>query len=364
MSKHPRLQRLQQVMAQKDVDLVVLWPSANWAYLVGHAPIAVERPTFLMVSRDHVCAVVPAFDQQEMIDKTGLTDVFAWSDAQGPQAAIKKALHRVAGGKVQTMAMDDTLPFGYLKALEPCISGAQTRLASEVMMVLRRIKDPEEIAAIRKTAGLIERVLDRADTVFTCRVTEKQVELNLKALLLEAGAGTLDFVLVQTAPNSASPHHLPGSAVVKEGEPVLLDIAVSADGYFADITRQVCIGRPGPKYEAIYAIVRRAQEAALEAVKPGLAVAVIDRTARGIISEAGMGPFFTTRTGHGLGLEVHEPPSVAEGCDLRLEPGMVFTIEPGIYLPGEFGIRIEDTVAVTEQGVERLTVSDRELRVL
>ena len=99
MSNHPRLQQLQQVMAQEDVDLVVLWPSANWAYLVGHAPIAVERPTFLMVSQDHVCAVVPAFDHQEMIDKTGLTDVFAWSDAQGPQAAIKKALHRVCRGK-------------------------------------------------------------------------------------------------------------------------------------------------------------------------------------------------------------------------------------------------------------------------
>ncbi len=231
------------------------------------------------------------------------------------------------------------------------------------MMELRLIKEPEEIESIRKTSQLIERVLNRSDEIFRVGLTEKQVAAKLKTYLLEEGADTLDYVLVQAAPNSASAHHMPGLTTIREGEPVLLDIAVSSDGYYSDITRQFCLGRPSEKYQEVYGIVRQAQAAAVDLVKPGNPLSAIDKAARDVITAAGMGKYFNTRTGHGLGLEVHEPPSVWEGNHLPLKTGLVFTIEPGIYLESEFGIRIEDTIAVTDQGFDRLTASDRELLV-
>lgn len=365
--KRYRIERLQKVMSEKDVGLVILWPSANWVYLVSYAPIAVERPTFLFVSPDNICSVVPEMDYAEFKEKTELEHVFSWADAQGPREAVRRAWELIAGRQTEEaakIALDDTMPFQYLKALETHISELPTQLASDVMMELRLIKDPQEIESIRKTSQLIERVLNRSDAVFRAGMTEKQVAAKLKTFLLEEGADTLDYVIVQAAPNSASAHHMPGLTTIREGEPVLLDIAVSRDGYYSDITRQVCLGGPSEKYQEVYRIVRQAQAAAVDVVKPGNPLSAIDKAARDIITAAGMGKYFYTRTGHGLGLEVHEPPSIWSENDLPLKTGLVFTIEPGIYLQSEFGVRIEDTIAVTDQGADRLTASSRELRVL
>ncbi len=364
MKAEPTFKRLQDLMPGQNIDLVVLWPSANWRYLVPFAPIAVERPTFLILSRDRICAVVPEFDRLEFIAKTRLEHVFSWSDSQGPAEAVRQAWEDVRGQKVQTLALDDTMPFLYFKTLEPHIKNKPAVLASHLLMGLRGIKAEEEIAAIKKTAALIERVIGRASRIFKAGMSERDAELKLRLELMEEGAGTLDYVLVQACPNSASPHHMPGAAVIKKGEPVLLDIALSKEGYYADITRQVSLGPPSEEYQKIFGIVRRAQAEAVNRVRPGSSVGDIDAAARTTIEKAGMGEFFNTRTGHGLGLEVHEPPSVWGGNNEVLKPGMVFTIEPGIYLPAKFGVRIEDTVAVTNQGGQRLTESDRDLIII
>jgi len=358
------IKKLQKLMLERKVDMVILWPSANWRYLVPFAPIAVERPTFLFISSDKICAIVPDFDRPEFVDKTKLKKVFSWSDKQGPDKAIGQAWKSIGGQGAKTLAFDDTMPFLYSKALEPFIGRRPRLLASELMMELRQVKVAGEIEAIKKTASSIEQVISRAGQIFKAGMTEQEVEMKLRLALMEEGAQTLDYVLVQACPNSASPHHLSGATVLKKGEPVLLDIAVSKAGYYADITRQVCLGNPSREYLDIFKVVLSAQAEAVQRVKPGVSAGDIDAAAREVIKKAGMGQFFIHRTGHGLGLEVHEPPSVDSGNPMILKSGMVFTIEPGIYLQGQFGVRIEDTVAVTEKGAQRLTESSRELIIL
>lgn len=364
MTEFAKVKRLQEVMGEKNVDLVILWPSANWRYLVPFAPIAEERPTFLFISLNAICAVVPDFDREEFIQKTKLENVYSWGDAEGPQQAIQQAWDFISGSEAQNLALDDTLPFLFWKALEPHISDKPNQIASNLVMELRLIKTPEEIEAIRTTSAMIEKTLSRADDLFQEGRTEKEVEARIKSILLEMGMDTLDYILVQTWPNSASPHHLPGSDLVKRGEPVLIDIGVSHAGYYSDITRQFSVDEPSDEYKEVFSIVREAQANAVDAVKPGIPISEVDKAARETIKKSGYGEYFIHRTGHGLGLEVHEPPSVWYENPLIMQSGMVFTIEPGIYLPGKFGVRIEDTVAVTDEGADRLTDSDRDLVIL
>jgi len=364
MYRNESVERLQGVLRDKNVDLLVLWPSANWIYLVPYAPIAVERPTFLFISQRSICAVVPDFDREEFVEKTHLKNVYSWKDEEGPKEAVQQAWSFMKGAEIRNLALDDTMPFQYWKALEPHIAAKPSQLASNLIMELRLIKTPEEIEGIRKTSAIIEKTLGQSGEIFRERMTEKAVEARFKSILLEEGADTLDYVLVQAWPNSASPHHLPGSTEVKKGEPVLLDIAVSHKGFYSDITRQVSLGEPSKDYKKIFQIVREAQAKAVETVKVGVPVSEVDKAARDVIESKGMGVYFNSRTGHGLGREVHEPPSVWGGNPLLMKKGMVFTIEPGIYLPGKFGVRIEDTISVTERGADRLTRSDRDLIIL
>jgi Xaa-Pro dipeptidase len=364
MKEYAAIKKLQGVMKDKDVDLVILWPSANWLYLVPFAPIAEERPTFLFISQDALCSVVPDFDREEFLKKTQLEHVYSWRDNEGPTHAVQKAWELISNPQTQNIALDDTLPFLFWKELEPHIADKSAQIASNLVMDLRLIKRLEEIEAIRTTSAIIEKTLGRADDIFQEGKTEKEIEAKIKSILLEMGMDTLDYILVQSWPNSASPHHLPGSATVKKGEPILIDIAVSHASFFSDITRQVSVGEPPDEYKKIFAIVREAQANAVDAVKPGIPISEVDSAARETIEKAGYGQYFIHRTGHGLGLEVHEPPSVWGENPLLMQSGMVFTIEPGIYLPGKFGVRIEDTIAVTDKGADRLTSSDRDLIII
>lgn len=364
MNDYTAVKKLQGVMKDKKVDLVILWPSANWVYLLSYAPIAEERPTFLLISPDEICSVVPDFDREEFIEKTQLEHVYSWKDEEGPNQAVQQAWNFISNPETRNLALDDTMSFLHWKALEPYIADKPSQLASNLVMALRLIKTPEEIEAIRKTSEMIEKTLSRADEIFQEGKTEKEVESKLKSILLEMGMDTLDYVLVQSWPNSSSPHHLPGLELVKKGEPVLVDFGVSHAGYYSDITRQFSVGEPPDEYKKIFAIVREAQARAVDSVKPGIPISEVDKAARETIERNGFGNYFIHRTGHGIGLEVHEPPSVWGENSLLLKPGMVFTIEPGIYLPGKFGIRIEDTIAVTDLGADRLTSSDRDLVVI
>jgi Xaa-Pro aminopeptidase len=229
---------------------------------------------------------------------------------------------------------------------------------------MRMRKDPTEVDALRRAAHATDRVAARLREIRFSGKREADLSRLVADLVIEEGHQAATFSIVASGPNGASPHHEAGTRVIEKGDSVVVDFGGKMDGYCSDTTRTFHVGDPTHEYQKIFAVLEEAQAAAVRAVRPGVAAQDIDRTARRIIERAGYGEYFIHRTGHGIGLEAHEHPYIIEGNDLELEPGMTFSIEPGIYLPDRFGMRIEDIVAVTEDGVERLNRSDRTLVVV
>jgi Xaa-Pro aminopeptidase len=348
-------------MSDAGIDAVLMFPSSNWRYVLEFAPIANERLCALIVTQDRAAVVLPIFDAEEMRQSTDEVLVFGWSDQDGPEQAVAEAWRSVGAPGLSTVAVDDGIPYLFTRLLLPHVSAARLGLLSVSLPRYRLIKGQDEIKAIRRTAQLIERTLASVPGMLTAGMSELELERLVKADLLANGAATLDYALVQFGANSAIPHHVAGDRTLESNSNVLLDIAVTYPHYFADITRQVVLGDPAPDYLAAFEVVQAAQAAGVAAAVPGATVTDLDRACRDVIDQAGFGEAFFTRTGHGLGLDVHEPPSVVAGNDLVLEAGMVITVEPGVYLPGRFGVRIEDTIAVTESVADRLSASDRAL---
>jgi len=247
--------------------------------------------------------------------------------------------------------------------LQAAVPDADYHLASKLLAPLRARKDAAEIDAMTRAATTTDEVVRevRALGDDVVGMTEEEL-LNWISGRFEAKGtdGALPGSLVSSGPNGAKPHHSAGDRVIEDGDPVVLDFGTRVDGYPSDQTRTLVFGRdPGERYRRVHQVVRDAQAKAVEAVEPGVTAGYIDRIAREVIDAAGFGDAFVHRTGHGIGLDIHEAPYVVAGNERELEPGMVFTVEPGIYLPGEFGVRIEDVVVVTDHGVERLNETDR-----
>ena len=358
-----RLSELRRQMSDAAVDGVLMFPSPNWRYVMNFAPIANERLCVLIVTHDRVAVVLPVFDVEEMQASSQDVLTFGWSDLDGPENAVGQAWQAVSGPQLSTIAVDDGMPYMFTRLLFGHTGTATAGTLSTCLPRYRLIKDEAEIAAIRRTGQLIERTLAATAAMARAGMSELELERLVKADMLTNGAESLDYALVQFGPNSAIPHHVAGHDTLSPHSNVLLDIAVTYQGYFADITRQFALGEPAQDYLAVFDVVRAAQAAGVAAAVPGATVHDVDSACRQVIADAGYGGAFFTRTGHGLGLEVHEPPSVVAGNHMTLEPGMVITVEPGVYLSGRFGVRIEDTVVIRESGAERLTASDRSLVV-
>ena len=252
----------------------------------------------------------------------------------------------------------------HLLALEHATADCLFVAAGRALPLLRAVKDEDEIVRLRAAA-------EGADAVFAEVVTlpfegrrEADVAAELDRLLREHGHDRVDFTIVGSGPNSASPHHLSGERVIRRGDAVVMDFGGVVDGYCSDITRTVFVGEPTQEQRGVYDTVHAAQQAAFDAVHPGVPAQEVDRAARAVISDAGYGEFFVHRTGHGIGIEIHEPPYIVEGNETPLQPGMTFSDEPGIYLPGKFGVRIEDQLLVTDRAAERFNEATRELTVV
>ena len=356
-----RVADLRGQMSEAGLDCVVMFPSANWRYVCSFAPVANERLCLLLVTAEHVAVVLPNFDAAEMQEAAPDALVFGWSDLEGPAAVLARAWQAIDGPGLRTIAVDDGMPYLFTRLLFAEAGPASQRLLTASLPRYRLVKSQPEIESIRTTATIIEAAIAKAAAVLRPGLSEQDLERILKTELLAGGAETLDYTLVQFGANSAIPHHLAGQATLARHGNVLLDIAVTHRGYFADITRNLALGPPADKYAEVFEVVRAAQAAGVAAAVPGATVHDVDQACRDTIEAAGFGPAFFTRTGHGLGLEVHEPPSVVAGNPLVLEPGMVITVEPGIYLAGELGVRIEDTIAITNAAADRLSASDRSL---
>jgi Xaa-Pro aminopeptidase len=250
-------------------------------------------------------------------------------------------------------------------ALRDALPGAAQRLAGAVLRGLRLRKTPAEVDALRRAGAAIDAVHRRMGEWLRPGRTEAEVAADIAAGIREAGHATVEFTIVAAGPNGASPHHGVSGRVIASGEPVVVDIGGRMpDGYCSDSTRMYCIGEPPADFADYYAVLHDAQRAAVAAVRPGVAASAIDAAARDRIAAAGHGPHFLHRTGHGIGLDPHEDPYLVAGNDTPLEPGMAFSVEPGIYLAGRHGARIEDIVVCTADGVERLNTIDTELVIL
>jgi D-alanyl-D-alanine dipeptidase len=235
---------------------------------------------------------------------------------------------------------------------------------TDALPTLRAVKDDEELERMAAAGAAADAAFEEIATSRFSGRTEAEIAAELARLLLAHGHERAEFTIVASGPNGANPHHEESDRVVEEGDMVVMDFGGMKDGYGSDTTRTVHVGEPTEEEAEVYEVVRRAQQAGFEAVRPGAACQDVDRAARGVIAEAGYGEQFIHRTGHGIGLTVHEPPYIIEGETRPIEPGMCFSIEPGIYLPGRFGVRIEDIVAATAGGGRRLNDTSRELRIV
>lgn len=356
-----RVEALQASMNEHGVDLVVVGPTANMRYLTGYRAMAVERITVLLVTREHVAMVLPHFDADEFRDATGLDAIFEWRDQDGPADAIDQAFRalRLSGTEV-VAAVDDELRFDFLARLRGRIAD-KPRLAGELLGPLRLSKTVEEQGLIQRAGELVSHGIDAALEHAQPGMTELELKRTIENGLWDEGAESVDFVLVQAGANSAVGHHRASHAELRKGDSVLIDIAVRRDGYFADITQQVFLGEPPQEYIDAYDVVATSQEEGVRAARSGATAGDVDRAAAGVIEDAGLSEWTGPRTGHGIGLDIHEPPSVIDGDETGLVPGAVITVEPGLYFPGKFGIRIEDTVIVTDGDAQRVTRGARPL---
>jgi Xaa-Pro aminopeptidase len=357
-----RMRRAADEGAARGYEAVVVPPSRDLAYLTGYDPMPFERPTLLVLRHDRdPVMLVPALEEPLAAGSPAgrLVTLHAWRDGIDPYAEAAR-LMPAAG----TVAVGATLWASHLLALQAGIDDVRFVSASDVLGTLRARKDPDELAALRRAGRGADETFRRiCKTPFLGR-REEEIAQELAALLLEHGHESAAFTIVASGPNGASPHHEPGGRTIMPRDAVVLDFGGELGGYFSDTSRTVVVGEPPKEFDRVYEVVREAQVAAVDAVRPGIAIQEIDRVARTMIEEAGFGEAFLHRTGHGIGLEVHEPPYAVEGDETVLEPGMTFSVEPGIYLAGRFGVRIEDIVAVTDEGVERLNRSTRDLQVV
>lgn len=358
MSTADRLTRLRAKMRETGADLLALAPGAHMRWLLGFAPHPDERLCLLLVSDQAAGFVMPALNAQDARQHTDLP--FAeWADAEGPAQALAAMLAQVcpAPGRI---SLDETMRADHALMLLDSFPGVARGLASDQVGALRLIKQAGDLAELAENA----RIADLAQAAVRAALRPGLTETDVAQIARDAFAAQgarCEFAILAFGANSAYPHHHSGERVLAEGDMVLVDIGARKGAHVSDITRMAVLGTPPEGYDAVHAVVDAAVQAALAAVRPGVPAKAIDAAARGVIEAAGYGAFFTHRTGHGLGTEVHEGPYMTSTNPQILEEGMVFTIEPGIYLPGRFGVRLEEVAVVTATGGRILSGLSRDL---
>ena len=362
-----RLARTRDATRVAGLDALLITPSPDLRYLLGVAGASHERLTCLVLPADgDPVLVVPALERPGLdgtpVLELGL-EIAEWTDEQDPYALVTAVLRR-AGSPMTRAGVGDAMPASHVLALRDALPACEQKPASRVLAQLRMRKDSAEIAALTVAGEAIDRVHARMGEWLRVGRTEAQVGADVAAAIVEEGHTSAAFVIVGSGPNGASPHHDVSTRVLAPGDVVVVDIGgPTPDGYFSDCTRTYSLGEPADA-AAGYAVLQAAQDAAVAAVAPGITAEQVDAAARMPITNAGFGERFIHRTGHGIGLDVHEQPYIVAGNDLVLEPGMAFSVEPGIYFRGHWGARIEDIVVVTDSGVTRLNHRPRDLAIL
>lgn len=355
-----RLARLRAKMDEEGVDLVVLGPGAHLGWLLDVHPHADERPVLAMVTKGHAGFLMPVLEAESAGRQTDLP-FYEWSDDEGPKGVLDRLLDDFGAGNAGSFVVDETMRADHAALVQDRLLNAKRQFCESTVGALRMRKDADEYAALKRNALQADRAMQAAWAALKPGMTEEEVAAVARAHFVSAGAKPL-FSIVGAGPNGAMPHHHTGSTVLKEGDVVVMDIGGGSEGYSSDITRMAVMGEAPEGFDEVHAIVNRAVEAAIEVARPGVKAHVLDDAARGVIAEAGYGENFLHRLGHGLGTEVHEPPWISASSETVLDEGMVFSIEPGIYLSGRFGLRLEEIVILRADGPEILSELPRDAK--
>ncbi|MGW5427020.1 aminopeptidase P family protein [Streptomyces sp. NPDC004059] len=358
-----RMERAAGSAADAGLAGLLVAPGPDMVWLTGYTPTAVtERLTVLVLTpgQDPVL-VVPTLEAPDAEHAAGATALTLrdWTDGKDPYAVTAALLdgHGRFGISDNTWAM-------HLLGLQRALPETSYASLTDALPMLRAVKDAAELELLAAAGAAADATFEEIRKVPFAGRRESDVGQDLAGLLRRFGHSQVDFTIVGSGPNGANPHHEVGDRVIRRGDMVVLDFGGLKDGYGSDTTRTVHVGEPTEEERRVHDIVREAQEVGYQAVRPGVACQEVDRAARAVINDAGYGEYFIHRTGHGIGVTTHEPPYMIEGEEQPLVPGMCFSVEPGIYLPGRFGVRIEDIVTVTEDGGRRLNNTTRDMVIV
>lgn len=369
-ARSTRLQRVREAMGTAGVDALLLSLGADLPWLTGYEAMPLERLTMLVVPvADPATLLVPRLEAPRVEPDPDVFEVRPWSEGDDPVALVAGLVRLTAhtGGPFR-LAISDRTWATFLLALQGALPEAEWSPSSRITAPLRAVKDPTEVEALAAASAGADRVaaqLLNGDIPMIGR-TEREVSQDISRRLVAEGHERVNFAIVGSGPNSASPHHEAGPRVIQQGEPVVCDFGGVMDGYCSDITRTVWTGSADPpgEFRELYQVLHEAQRRGVDASVIGTTCEAVDKVPRDLITAGGFGDAFIHRTGHGIGLEEHEDPYIAAGNDLPLQSGHAFSIEPGIYLRGRFGARIEDIVVATESGPRALNEVSHELTVV
>ncbi|WP_058945986.1 aminopeptidase P family protein [Thermococcus sp. 2319x1] len=355
-----RMEKFLRFLMEYNYEGALITPGSNLYYLTGMSPQATEERLFLLVvnKEGESVLIAPKLYENEVEWENS---VF-WSDEENPYEILERVLAslNLKGGKI---LVEDTMRASFLIHIERLLKDYTFYPLSVVARELRMRKDEKELSLMKKAAEIADKVFYEIISRELIGKSEKQVALEIEFLIRELADGVSFSPIVASGKNAANPHHTPGNRKIRSGDFVILDFGARYKGYCSDITRTIAVGHPNEKLKEIYEIVKEAQERAFQSVREGIKAKEVDKAAREHIFEKGYGNYFVHRTGHGIGLEVHEEPYISQTNERILERGMTFTIEPGIYIPNLGGVRIEDDVVVEKKG-KRLTKAERELITL
>ncbi|RFC74679.1 aminopeptidase P family protein [Streptomyces sp. AcE210] len=358
-----RMERAARSAADAGLAGVLVAPGPDMVWLTGYSPTAdTERLTMLVLApgQDPVL-VVPTLEAPDAAKAVGADALTLrdWTDGKDPYAVTAPLLD-VSG----RFGISDNAWAMHLIGLQKALPDTSYASLTEALPMLRAVKDAAELERLTAAGEAADATYEEIKKVPFAGRRETDVAGDLADLLRQFGHSQVDFTVVGSGPNGANPHHEAGERVIENGDMVVLDFGGLKHGYGSDTSRTVHVGEPTAEEQRVHDVVREAQAAGCAAVEPGAACQDVDRAARAVITEFGYGQYFIHRTGHGIGVTTHEPPYMIEGEEQPLVPGMCFSVEPGIYLPGRFGVRIEDIVTVTEDGVRRLNSTSRDMAIV
>jgi Xaa-Pro aminopeptidase len=360
MSYRDRIARARARMEELGVDVLLLSVGADLPYLTGYEAMPLERLTMLVLPRTgEAKLVVPRLEAPRVVEQPGVFEVVSWNETDDPIALVARIT-----GAARVAAIGDHTWARFVLDLQDALRGTEFRKASAVTSALRIVKDDAEITALARAANAVDEVArEMRDEKFAGR-TELDVHRELVERMLALGHQRANFAIVAASEDAASPHHEPGERIINDGDVVLCDFGGTMHGYCSDITRMFVVGEPSRELQDVYAVLTEAQEAGVQAAVVGAECQEVDTAARAVISDAGFGEFFVHRVGHGIGTEAHEEPYMVAGNRLPIAPGHAFSVEPGIYFAGRFGVRLEDIVVATADGPRRLNHAPRDLAVV